>query len=179
MRLGYVRISANTRNAEPELRILDGAGCDQVLVDSLNSTRHHISPACLARIEALNRDDELIVVQLDHLAPMPELLTLLYKLTARGIGVISLADDFSTKDERVAEVFAVLGRYKTADARPKRATGRHPALDDVTTERARRMIMDEHMSVAEVAQRIGVSRSTIYRNVPLSRVDRVSQKKTV
>jgi DNA invertase Pin-like site-specific DNA recombinase len=179
MRLGYVRISANTRNAEPELGMLDEAGCDQVLVDSLNNARHHISPACLARIEALSRDDELVVVQLDHLAPMPELLVLLYKLTDRGIGVLSLADDFSTKDERVAAVFSVLGRYKMAGARPKRATGRHPALDEVTTERARRMIVDESMSVADVAQRIGVSRSTIYRNVPLSRVDKMSEKKTV
>jgi DNA invertase Pin-like site-specific DNA recombinase len=179
MRLGYVRISANTRNAEPELKMLDEASCDKVLVDSLNSVRHHISPACLARIEALGRGDELVVVQLDHLAPMPELLVLLYKLTDRGIGVVSLADDFSTKDQRVAEVFSVLGRYKIASARPKRATGRHPALDDVTIERARRMIVDESMSVAEAAQRIGVSRSTIYRNVPLSRVEKVSEKKTV
>jgi DNA invertase Pin-like site-specific DNA recombinase len=178
MRLGYVRVSANTRTAEPELKMLDEAGCDQVLVDSLNSVMHHVSPACLARIEVLNRGDELVVVQLDHLAPMPELLVLLYKLTDRGIGVISLADDFNTKDERVAEVFAVLGRYKMASARPKRTTGRHPALDEATTERARKMIVDENMSVAEVAQRIGVSRSTIYRNVPLSRVDKVNEQKT-
>lgn len=177
MRLGYVRISANTRNAEPELKMLDEAGCDQVLVDSLNSVRHHVSPACLARIETLGRGDELVVVQLDHLAPMPDLLVLLYKLTDRGIGVVSLADNFNTNDERVAEVFAVLGRYKIAGARPKRATGRHPALDEVTMERARRMIVDEHMSVADVAQRIGVSRSTIYRNVPLSRVEKVSANK--
>ena len=180
MRLGYVHISANTRNAEPELSMLDSVGCDQVLVDSLNSGRHHISPACLARIEALRRGDELVVVQLDHLAPMPELLVLLYKLTDRGIGVLSLADDFNTKDERVAEVFSVLGRYnKMPGARPKRTTGRHPALDEVTTERARRMILDENMSVAEVAEKIGVSRSTIYRNVPLSRVDKISEKKTI
>ena len=179
MRLGYVRVSANTRTAEPELKLLDEAGCDQVLVDSLNSVRHHVSPACLARIEALDHGDELVVVQLDHLAPMPDLLLLLHKLIERGIGVVSLVDDFNTRDERVAAVFAVLGRYNTAHARPKRATGRHHALDDATTERARRMIVDENMSVAEVAQRLGVSRSTIYRNVPLSRVEKVSEKKSV
>ena len=178
MRLGYVRVSANTRSAEPELKLLDEARCDQVLVDSLNSARHHVSPACLARIEALRDGDELVVVQLDHLAPMPELLVLLYKLIERGIGVLSLADNFNTRDERVAEVFSVLSRYSVAGTRPKRSTGRHPALDDVTIERARRMIVDESMSVAEVAQRVGVSRSTIYRNVPLSRVDKVGQKTT-
>ncbi len=179
MRLGYVRVSANTRSAEPELKMLDEAGCDQVLVNSLNSVRHHVSPACLARIEALGWGDELVVVQLDHLAPMPELLVLLSKLIDRGIGVVSLADHFNTRDESVAAVFAVLGRYNMARARPKRATGRHPALDEVTTERARRMIVDEHMSVAEVAQRIGVSRSTIYRNVPLSRVEQIGEKKSI
>ena len=157
--------------------MLDEAGCDQVLVDSLNSARHHVSPACLARMEALGKGDELVVVQLDHLAPMPELLVLLYKLIERGIGVLSLADNFNTKDQRVAEVFSVLGRYNIAASRPKRSTGRHPALDEATTERARRMIVDEGISVAEVAQRIGVSRSTIYRNVPLSRVEMVSEKK--
>ena len=176
MRLGYVRVSANARSAEPELKLLEKADCDQVLVDSLNSARHHVSPACLSRIESLGDGDELVVVQLDHLAPMPELLVLLYKLIERGIGVLSLADNFDTRDERVSEVFAVLSRYSVSGTRPKRSTGRHPALDEVTVERARRMIVDEGMSVAEVAQRIGVSRSTIYRNVPLSRVDKVSQK---
>ena len=89
MRLGYVRVSANTRTAEPELRMLDEA-------------------------------DELIVIQLDHLAPMPELLLLLHKLMERGIGVVSLADNFKTTDKQVAAVFAVLGRYNMAGARTKR-----------------------------------------------------------
>ncbi len=179
MRLGYVRVSANTRSAELELKMLDEASCDQVLVDSLNSTRHHISSACLARIEALRSDDELIVIQLDHLAPMPELLVLLYKLIERGISVRSLADNFDTRDERVAEIFAILGRYSSAGVRPKRTTGRHPALDEATTERARKLIVDEGLSVAEVAQRLGVSRSTIYRNVPLSRVEKIGERKPV
>jgi excisionase family DNA binding protein len=30
------------------------------------------------------------------------------------------------------------------------------------------MILDDHITVAEVAQRLGVSRSTIYRNVELA-----------
>jgi DNA invertase Pin-like site-specific DNA recombinase len=177
MRLGYVRVSANTRSAELELKMLDEASCDQVLVDSLSSTRHHISSACLARIEALRSDDELIVIQLDHLAPMPELLVLLYKLIERGIGVQSLADNFNTRDERVAEVFSILGRYSSTGVRPKRTTGRHPALDEATTERARKMIVDEGLAVAEVAHRLGVSRSTIYRNVPLSRVEKIGERK--
>jgi DNA invertase Pin-like site-specific DNA recombinase len=178
MRLGYVRISANTKNAEPELSLLDRASCDQVLMDSLNSARHHLSPACLARIETMGAGDELIVVQLDHLAPMPDLLVLLYRLIERGITVISLSDGFSTRDERVAEVFSILGHYSVAGAKPKRTTGRQPSLDEVTIERARQMIVDEHTSVADVAQRLGVSRSTIYRNVPLSRVEKVSEKKS-
>lgn len=179
MRLGYVRISANTRSVEPELTHLDRASCDQVLMDSLNSVRHHISPACLARIETLSSGDELVVIQLDHLAPMPELLVLLYKLTQRGIAVISLSDNFTTKDERVAEIFSILGRYSVSSARPKRATGRQPALDEGTIERARHMIVDDNMSVADVAQRLGVSRSTIYRNVPMSRVEKVGEKARV
>ena len=176
MHLGYIRISANTRSAEPELKLLDQASCDQVLVDSLNSARHHISPACLARIETLGSGDDLVVVQLDHLAPMPELLVLLYKLIERGIGVRSLADDFNTRDQHVAAVFSVLSRYNITGSRPKRTTGRHPALDEVTTERARRLIVDENMSVAEAAERMGVSRSTIYRNVPLTRVEKVRER---
>jgi DNA invertase Pin-like site-specific DNA recombinase len=173
MRLGYVRISSNTRSAEAELRLLEQGTCDQVLVDSLGSARNRISPACLARIETLGSGDELVVIQLDHLAPMPDMLVLLHKLIGRGIHIFSLADDFNTKDERVAQVFSVFGRYNVAGTRPKRATGRLPALDEATTERARQMIVDESMSVAEVAKKMGVSRSTIYRNVPLSRLEKV------
>jgi DNA invertase Pin-like site-specific DNA recombinase len=173
MRLGYVRINADTPIRGPEIKLFDEASCNQVLADALSGSRHHVSPACLARIEALSEGDELVVLQLDHLAPMPELLSLLYKLTKRGIVVRSLADGFDTGDERTTKVFAVLGRYANAEPQARRSTGRHRALDDVTMERARRMIVDDKISVAEVAKRLNVSRSTIYRNVRLTASKRV------
>lgn len=167
MRLGYVRINADTPIRGPQIKLLDEAACDQVLADAMSGSRHHVSPACQARIEALNKGDELVVLKLDQLSSMPGLLTLLSDLTERGIIVRSLADNFDTADERTAEVFSVLGRYSHSTGESKRPTGRHHALDDETVERARHMILDDHITVAEVAQRLGVSRSTIYRNVPL------------
>lgn len=168
MRLGYVRINADTPVRGPEIKLFDEASCDQVLADALTGSLRHVSPACLARIEALGEGDELVVLQLDQLSPMPGLLTLLYDLTKRGIVVRSLADHFDTGDERTAEVFSVLGRYSNAEPHATRPTGRHRALDEATREQARRLIVDDHITVAEVAQRFGVSRSTIYRNVRMA-----------
>jgi DNA invertase Pin-like site-specific DNA recombinase len=168
MRLGYVRISADTPIRGPEIKLLDEANCDQVLADAMNGARHRISPVCQARIDALSKGDELVVLRLDQLAPMPDLLMLLLDLTQRGIVVRSLADNFDTGNERDIEVCNVLSRYNTDAALARRPTGRHRALDEETIERARRMVVDDHVTVAEVAHRLGVSRSTIYRNVRLS-----------
>jgi DNA invertase Pin-like site-specific DNA recombinase len=137
-------------------------------VDALSGSRHHVSSACLARIEALAKGDELVVLQLDHLSPMPGLLPLLCELMERGIVVRSLADNFDTGDERTAKIFSVLRHYDGAAPQARRPTGRHRALDRATAEQARQMIMNDNITVAEVAQRFGVSRSTIYRNVRLT-----------
>lgn len=168
MRLGYVRIAADTPIRGPQIRLLDEASCDQVLADALAGSRHHVSAACQARIEALGKGDELVVLQLDQLSPMPGLLKLLCDLTERGIVVRSLVDHFDTSDERTAEIFSVLKRYEGGGAQPRRPTGRHRVFDEPTRERIRRMIVDDRLTVAEVAQRFGVSRSTIYRNVRLN-----------
>lgn len=168
MRLGYVRISADTPVDGPGTKSLSEASCDQILVDALNGSRHRVSLACLARIEMLTKGDELVVLKLDHLAPMPELLVLLYQLIERGVIVRSLEDNFDTEDDRVAGIFSVLSHYSRGDPQTKQPTGRHRALDDATAERVRRMIVEEKVKVADIAQRLGVSRSTIYRNVRLT-----------
>lgn len=162
MRLGYFRAGSDSASKQ-ELRVLEASNCDQILIDSLPAAR---SGMMMSRLADLVSGDELVVLRLSHLMPMPGLLDLLTSLVGRGIIVHSLVDDLRTTDPGVTATVMSLGRYAThpfAGARKRR--GRTPVMSAQDIERARQMIMHEHMPVTQVAVALGVSRATLYRHV--------------
>ena len=122
-----------------------------------------------SRLSDLATGDELVVLRLSHLMPMPGLLDLLTELVARGIVVQSLQDDLRTTDPGVTATVMLLSRYRVqpTEAGQKRR-GRSPVLKPQDVERARQLILDEKMPVTQVATLLGVSRATLYRHVPVA-----------
>ena len=165
MRLGYFRVNGDGASKQ-ELRALETAGCDQILIDSVPGYR---SKTMASRLSDLETGDELVVLRLSHLMPMPGLLDLLTELVARGIVVQSLQDDLRTTDPGVTATVMLLSRYRVqpAEAGQKRR-GRSPVLKPQDVERARQLILDEKMPVTQVATLLGVSRATLYRHVPVA-----------
>jgi hypothetical protein len=94
VRLGYFRTNGDGASKQ-ELRALEEAGCDKILVDSVVG---HRSKTLASWLDDLATGDELVVLRLGHLMPMPGLLDLLTQLVARGIIVQSLLDDLRTSD---------------------------------------------------------------------------------
>jgi len=172
MRLGYLRASAGSSSAA--LHTMKVAGCDFVVIDSTQGVHAKLTETLLARLSEMRDGDELVVLRLDHLLPMPALLDVLVKLVQKGVVVESLTDGLSTRDLVVADMFRTLGSYMKTEPGSSRRRGRTPSLTDAEAERARRMIVEEKRPVTEVAAELGVSRATIYRRVPLSRVDELT-----
>lgn len=165
MRLGYYRVNGDGATKD-EFRALEEAGCDQILVDSVPGHRSKTMSSWLAD---MTDGDELVVLRLGHLMPMPGLLDLLTELVARGIVVQSLLDDLRTTDPGVTATVMLLRRYcvQPMDNGPRKR-GRTPVLSSHDLERARQMIIDDRMPVAQVATLLGVSRATLYRHVAVA-----------
>ncbi len=165
MRLGYFRTNGDGASKQ-ELRALEEAGCDKILVDSVVG---HRSKTLASWLDDLATGDELVVLRLGHLMPMPGLLDLLTQLVARGIIVQSLLDDLRTSDPGVTATVMLLSRYRGQPMETgARKRGRTPVLSAQDLERARQMIMMERVPVAQVATLLGVSRATLYRHVPVA-----------
>jgi len=164
MRIGYLRVNRSLDFTASETAHLEEENCQQILMDS---TRHKISPLLMSKLTTMTGGDELIVERLDHIAPMPQLIGILLDLSDRHISVKSLSDGFDPSEEHAEAMLRAFAPYcrGTSFAAP----GRRPMLDEVTRERARRMIEVEKLSVSKVARVIGVSRATIYRNLSISR----------
>jgi DNA invertase Pin-like site-specific DNA recombinase len=165
VRLGYFRTNGDGASKQ-ELRALEEAGCDKILVDSVVG---HRSKTLASWLDDLATGDELVVLRLGHLMPMPGLLDLLTQLVARGIIVQSLLDDLRTSDPGVTATVMLLSRYRGQPMETgARKRGRTPVLSAHDLERARQMIMLERVPVAQVATLLGVSRATLYRHVPVA-----------
>ena len=175
MRLGYLRAgSGGSIAARNELHAMEVAACDFVVIDSAQGLHAKLTETLLARLSEMRAGDELVVLRLDHLLPMPGLVDLLIRLVRKGVVVESLSDGLSTRDLVVADMFRTLGSYMKPEPASARRRGRNPSLSDADAERARRMIVEEKIPVTEVAAILGVSRATIYRRVPLNRVDELT-----
>ena len=167
MRVGYVRC-AEPRSIGEATRRLDDAGCVRTLIDTGDTAASRaMSEPLKVLISTLNPGDQLMVLRLDHLAPMPGLVAVLAELVDGGILVESLDDRFSTEAAGVRAGLMALGRYMTMPASPgeSKARGRHRVLNEKALERARDMIEEQGMSVVDVAAAMSVSRATIYRHL--------------
>jgi DNA invertase Pin-like site-specific DNA recombinase len=127
----------------------------------------------------------LVVWKLDRLArSMKQLIETVDELRAKGIGFRSLTEALDTTTPQGRLVFHMFGalaefergliRERTqaglaAARRVGRTGGRPPKLMDDDLEAARAMLANPDITVAEVAERMGVSPATLYRYLPAAR----------
>jgi DNA invertase Pin-like site-specific DNA recombinase len=180
-RIGYARVSTTEQNLDRQINALTEAGCIRVFADKL-SGRTADRPELDACLDYLRPGDTLIVLSLDRLSrSLQDLITLVAGLRTRGVDFRSLHEalDTTTPSGRlIFHVFAALAEFirelivqgtheglGAARARGVRL-GRPPALTVEQISHARQLLTRPDNSVASIARLLGVSRSTIYANVP-------------
>ncbi len=183
--IGYGRGSVNSPDVgspEQQRKDLLAAGCERVYLDRASSRGSTARPELDACLASLEPGDTLVVVRLDRLSrSLPQLVTVVNDLRARGVGIRSLHEglDTTTQGGRlVFDVFEALGDFlrellvegtrdglAAARARGQRL-GRPPALTPEQVHQARMMLARPENSVASIARMLGVSRSTLYKHVP-------------
>ena len=178
LRIGYARVSTDDQRLDLQRDALQAAGCARLFEDTISGARAE-RPGLAQALSHLRPGDTLVVWKLDRLGrTVHGLVAFMAELQARGIQFRSLKDaiDTGTPAGRfffhvmaaLAEMERGLIRERTraglAAARARgRLGGRKPLMDARRLDTARRLLRDESLSMQEIAARVGVSRSTLYR----------------
>jgi DNA invertase Pin-like site-specific DNA recombinase len=185
MLIGYARVSTEDQNLDLQRDALKRAGCRKIFEEKESGRAGTKRPSLEAVIEYLRPDDQLVIWKVDRLGrSLREMLDTAHRLQEQGVRLRSLTEliDTETPTGRlmfnflgtIAEYFLDLNRertmegFKSALARGRKG-GRPRRLKDGDLAVARAMLKDPTIAVAEIAERVGVSRTTFYAYFPAAR----------
>jgi DNA invertase Pin-like site-specific DNA recombinase len=185
MLVGYARVSTQEQDLALQLDALHGAGCERVFEEKASGAQRD-RPALKAALDYMREGDTLVVWKLDRLArSLKQLIETVEAFAGRGIGLRSLTEALDTTTtaggKLVFHIFAALAEFERGVIRERtlaglqaarargRVGGRPPALKAKDLAAAKAMLKDPEITVAEVARRMGVAASTLYRHLPRAR----------
>jgi DNA invertase Pin-like site-specific DNA recombinase len=181
MLVGYARVSTQDQNPALQLDALKAAGCEKLFVEKASGAQRD-RPELSAALDYLRAGDSLVVWKLDRLArSLKQLIETVELLESRSIGLHSLTEGIDTATaggKLVFHVFGALAEFErsiirertkagldAARARGKKG-GRPPALAAKDLAAAKAMLSDPDITMEEVAKRLQVAPSTLYRHLP-------------
>ena len=181
MLVGYARVSTQDQDLSLQLDALQAAGCDKVYTEKASGAQRD-RPQLQAALEYMRGQDTLVVWKLDRLArSLKQLIETVEELGARSIGLRSLTESLDTTTSGgtlVFHLFAALAEFERAMIRERtrsglqaarrrgRLGGRPPALTGQDLAEAKALLRDPDITVEQVAKRLGVAPSTLYRHLP-------------
>ena len=184
MKIGYARVSTNDQNTNLQIDALKKSGCEKIFEEKASGAQRE-RPELKAALEYVRKGDTIVVWKLDRLArSLKQLIETVEDLERREIGFQSLTEaiDTSTSGGRlIFHIFASLAEFERNIIRERtkaglesakargRTGGRPPKLSDKDIEVAKTLLKNPDITVAEVANKLGVSFPTLYRYIPKAR----------
>lgn len=188
MQIGYARTSTTEQVAglEAQVRDLDAAGCTKVFSEQTSSVskRDQLEVA----IDYLRDGDVLVVTKLDRLArSMRDLLNIVDRIEGKGAGLRILAMNLDTSTATGRLMLNVIGsvaeferdmmleRQREGVAKAK-AAGKYRGRAKTAMAKAGEVeaLLRSGEAPAEVAKRVGIGRSSVYRIMDERGLRRVS-----
>lgn len=183
MLVGYARVSTQDQRPELQLDALSAAGCERLFVERASGAQRD-RPELKAALDFM-RDgsgDVLVVWKLDRLArSLKQLIETVENLDGRCIGFRSLTEAIDTTSaggRLTFHIFGAMAEFERSIIRERtragldaarargRKGGRPPALTKRDIAAARAMLADPEITMDEVAARLKVAASTLYRHLP-------------
>ena len=184
MLVGYARVSTVDQNPDLQLDALKAAGCEKVFVEKASGAQRD-RPELAAALAYVRPGDGIVVWKLDRLArSMKQLVETVEGLEGRGIGFRSLTEAIDTTTpggKLVFHIFGALAEFERSIIRERtragldaaavrgRKGGRPSKLTTDDLRAAQALLMDQAITVEEVARRLKVSAATLYRHLPGAR----------
>lgn len=181
MKIGYARVSTADQSLALQLDGLRRAGCEQIYEERASGRAAADRPELQNLLRSVRPGDTIVIWRLDRLGrSLADLVTMVNDLAAREVALESLTErlDTSTAAGKLFLGFiALMAEFERnvigertkaglAAARARGRTGGRPqAMTNQDKQLARAMLKDPQVTATEVAKRLGVSRSTLYRQI--------------
>lgn len=181
MLIGYARVSTQDQNLDLQINALQKMGCEKVFTEKASGAQRD-RPELMKLLDYMREGDTLVVWKLDRLArSMKQLIETVESLEKKKIGFKSLTESIDTTTSTgrlIFHIFASLAEFErniirdrtraglAAANRLGRFGGRPPSLKPNDLMAAKAMLSDVNITVENVARRLGVAPSTLYRHLP-------------
>lgn len=195
MLLGYERVSKDDQNLDLQRDALTAAGCTEIYSEKESRALKSSERAELRNLlRAIRPGDTLIVWKLDRLGGnLVDLITLSDDLAQRGVHFRSLTENIDTSTATGRMFFQFISllaefernrliertRAGLAAARARgRKGGRPKALTAKQIREAKALLADPEITVKDVCEKLGVSRTTLYKYVGTVAPQRIPGKQS-
>ena len=178
MKFGYARVTKNEQNLDVQIQKLTAAGCDEIFQEKISGAKDD-RPQLKALMEKLRRGDVLCVVRLDRLGRrMMRLVELINNFKEQGVEFVSLENNLDTSTHMGMLLFNICAAFSEMERelirervkagidsakQQGRNGGRPKALTTEKAETVRALRQTGKMSVKNICETIGISRSVFYR----------------
>jgi len=181
MLIGYARVSTIDQDPALQIDALQSAGCEKVFVEQASGAQRE-RPELVRALDVTRSGDTLVVWRLDRLArSLKQLIETVEDLDGRGVKFQSLTEAIDTTTsggKLVFQIFGALAEFERSLIRERTAAGlvaarargrrggRPPALSAKDMKAAKAMMADPEITMDQVARKLGVAVSTLYRYFP-------------
>jgi len=176
MLYGYARVSTTDQDLTIQEEALTAAGCKTIRSEKVSGTSREGRQELATLLEFIRAGDTLVVTRFDRLARSLDDLQGIVK-TLRGKGAHLLAteqqvDTSTPAGNAFLQMLGVFAEFETnirrerqmegiAKAKAKGVyTGRKPSID---VAEVRRLRDHERMGATEIARKLGIARTSVYR----------------
>lgn len=177
-RIGYARVSTDDQNLDLQRDALKKSGCEVIYEETASgkSSKRVELDHCL---KALRGGDTLVVWRLDRLGrSLTDLVKIIGDLEKEGVAFESLCekiDTASASGKLQFHVFAALAEFERNLIRERtqaglsaarargRVGGRKRKLSDKQIREIKSLLVNPDCQASELANRYGVSRTTLYK----------------
>ena len=179
MLVGYARVSTQDQNLDLQINALKEAGCQKIFTEKASGAQRDRPELMAAMSYVRPEEDVLVVWKLDRLArSLKQLIETVEKLEAQHIGMLSLTESINTTTSGgrlIFHIFASLAEFERSIIRERttaglraakqngRIGGRPSALKEKDLAVARTLLQDASITVEDIAKRMQVAPSTLYR----------------
>lgn len=178
--LGYARVSTGNQDAQLQHDVLTAASCYCIFTDTASGALES-RPELDKLLDQIRPGDTLVVWRLDRLGrSIRHLINYMDALQQRSIEFKSLQENIDTSSSGgrlVFNIFASLAEFErdlirertnaglASDRARGRTGGRPSSLSPDKLRTAKKLYEQRDMSVAQIGEVLGVSRSTVYRAI--------------
>lgn len=178
MKIGYARVSTQDQNLDRQLDNLRAAGCERIFNEKMTGTKSD-RPELKTMLLTLRSGDVLVIDSFSRLSrSTKDLLDLVDKLTEMGVHLVSLKENLDTTTatgKMMLTMLSALSQFerdliaeRTIDGlKAARSRGRCGGRPTVGSEKDKKQALAMYhanaMSNKEIADRLGISPSTLAR----------------